>query len=185
MKKKNIIITGSPRSGKSTLLEKVIQDIPQCHGILTREIRNNKNRVGFEMSNMLVRQSSDEPYCVKETIAHVNFETNKKVSRYYVDIKAIDTVLIGMEYSLSQPNFSTDTLLYVDEIGEMQLFSRNFKTMVKTFLDSEYNCLMTMTSVFESAFIDSIRKRNDVIILKLTEGNRIPIEVEIKKLLST
>ena len=44
---KNILITGKPKSGKSTILEKVIFGIPDKVGFITKEIRANGQRTGF------------------------------------------------------------------------------------------------------------------------------------------
>ncbi len=50
MKAKNILITGPPRSGKSTLIEKLVRRIGRpATGFFTREIREGGKRVGFSI----------------------------------------------------------------------------------------------------------------------------------------
>jgi nucleoside-triphosphatase THEP1 len=47
--RKNILITGMPRSGKSTLLKNIISRIEDKVGFITHEIRKNGERTGFEI----------------------------------------------------------------------------------------------------------------------------------------
>ena len=48
--RKNIIITGLPELGKSTLLEKTIPLFTQAFGIITSEVCEEGKRMGFKMS---------------------------------------------------------------------------------------------------------------------------------------
>ena len=66
---KNILITGKPKSGKSTLLKKLIREIPSPHGFITNEMTENGQRYGFE-----IETSAGEKF----TLAQVNFETKFK-----------------------------------------------------------------------------------------------------------
>ena len=64
---KNILITGKPKSGKSTLLKGLITDIPNKTGFVTNEILGESGRVGFEIGTrtgrrtMLARVDSETP----------------------------------------------------------------------------------------------------------------------------
>jgi len=47
---KNILLTGPPGCGKSTIIEKIVQRINlPCTGFFTREMRERGRRVGFSM----------------------------------------------------------------------------------------------------------------------------------------
>jgi nucleoside-triphosphatase len=69
--RKNLLFTGVPGCGKSTLIEKIIEklDRPAC-GFFTREIRERNRRVGFSIttldgrSGILARVGSGGPYRV-------------------------------------------------------------------------------------------------------------------------
>ncbi|UCH07467.1 MAG: hypothetical protein JSV55_00235 [Deltaproteobacteria bacterium] len=53
MAKKNILLTGPPRSGKSTLIEAVIERIKEpVTGFFTREMREGGERVGFSINSL-------------------------------------------------------------------------------------------------------------------------------------
>lgn len=49
----NILITGLPQSGKTTLLKTLLENYPQKTGFFTNEIRENGTRTGFEIETSL------------------------------------------------------------------------------------------------------------------------------------
>lgn len=164
-----ILITAAPGTGKSTLLEKVVSEIPQRSGFLTREIRNEDGkRVGF-----IAIASSGEAF----QIASVTKETPFKVSRYFVDVEGFGKFL----QSLSAPNGSD--LLYVDEIGQMQLFSDKFKEFVKDSLSSSNDFIGTISKVYSDAFTESLKSRKDINIVEITAENRNAVSHELSELL--
>src|SRR3990167_10025965 len=119
---KNIIITGLPRSGKSTLLAKLVLGFDKKVGFITKEILVNQGRVGFEVENHLGQ---------KFTLAHINFETDIQVAKYFVKIESLNEVIPSIT------KFDSEDLLYLDEIGQMQLHSNKFRDLVVAYLNSE------------------------------------------------
>jgi len=166
--RKNILITGIPKSGKSTLLKKVISNIQNKVGFVTNEILGENGRVGFEMETHLGN---------KETLAHINFKTPHKVSRYFVDIKNLESLIPEVFV------FNENDFLYLDEVGQMELFSEEFKGMVTKFLDSRNTCLITLSAVYSNDFIESIKKRHDIILVEITPENREEKAVFITQLI--
>lgn len=168
---KNIIITGEPKSGKSTILWSVISDISHKIGIVTKELRSGDARVGFE---------SETHNSKTALLAHIEHETQHKVSKYFVDTQSLESVLPEVS------TFSEGDLLYIDEIGEMQLLSEQFNTVAQKYLDSTNTCLATLTSVYDNDFTQAIKNRNDVIFVMLTPENRVEqkefIQMLIKKI---
>ena len=49
-------MTGLPKSGKSTLLKKIIETIPNKIGFVTNEILKENERVGFEVETHLGKE---------------------------------------------------------------------------------------------------------------------------------
>lgn len=166
--RKNILITGKPKSGKSTLLTKVISDIPKKVGFITNEVRDNSERTGFEIETSTGR---------KTTLASTTFETQQKVSRYFVDTDRLESVIPEVS------SFPDDDLLYLDEIGQMQLFSGKFKELVTRYLDSQNTLIATISAVYEDDFTKSIKHRKDVILIELSEETREAKEQLITALL--
>lgn len=166
--KKNIIITGMPRSGKSTLLKKVLSGYKEKVGFVTNEILEGGQRVGFE-----VETNAGE----KTVLASVNFNTGFKVARYFVNIENLDRIISRVA------KFEVDDLLYLDEIGQMQLFSENFRDLALKYLDASNICVATLSKVYEDDFTRQIKGRDDAVVVEITEDNRDSVEAYLKDLI--
>lgn len=165
---KNILITGKPRSGKSTLLQKLIQDFSSKVGFITLEIPGRENRMGFEIQTHLGH---------KAVLAHVDLETLYKVSRYGVDIENLNSLIPEVS------DFRENDLLYLDEIGQMELYSDKFRNLVIRYLDANNICIATISSVFEDSFTKLIKNRADVVVVELTLDTREEEERSLRKAL--
>ncbi|HEU5114550.1 MAG TPA: nucleoside-triphosphatase, partial [Candidatus Paceibacterota bacterium] len=164
-----IIITGEPKSGKSTLLFRLISDVKRKQGFHTVEIREQGNRIGFEMI------PSDGSK--KRILAHMKIQSEHQVSKYSVDTKALDEICESVK------KFSPDDLLYIDEIGQMELFSEKFKDLVRSYLSSKNNFIGTLTAVYSDDFTKEIHSRTDTMLFHITEFNREEIYEKIKALI--
>lgn len=165
---KNIVITGASKSGKSTLLRKIISTIPDKVGFVTNEILGEDGRVGFEI----------EAYTGRKTVlAHIDFQTEEKVSKYFVDTRNLESMLPEIA------DFKENDFLYLDEIGQMQLFSEKFKELVLRYLDSPNTCLATLSYVFEDDFTKQIRERGDIVLVEISAEDREEKEEFITQLL--
>lgn len=150
-----ILIIGNPRIGKSTLLRNVIRNIPQKTGFVTNEIRVKNDRVGFEVESHLGNRI---------TFGHIDFRDGLHVGRYGLRIKNLESVFRDMS------GFVRDDVLYIDEIGCMQLFSERFKELVIKFMNSENIFLGTLSQVCHDDFIMTIKHRDDVFLVQLVKG---------------
>jgi energy-coupling factor transporter ATP-binding protein EcfA2 len=83
---KNILVTGSPGCGKSTLIERVVRylDHPVA-GFFTREIREGGRRVGFAVATMDGREG---------VLAHQNIKGAYRVGRYGVRLDDLETLTV-------------------------------------------------------------------------------------------
>lgn len=154
---KNILITGLPKTGKSTLLENLVSGLPRKVGFITREVVNDKGRIGFEIQTHPGN---------KTMLTSVNFLTPFKVSRYCVDIGNLESIIPEISA------FANEDILYLDEIDQMELFSEKFKELVITYLNSPNTCVATVSKIYDDDFMRSIKRRNDVLLVEITEGNR-------------
>lgn len=163
---KNIIIMGLPQTGKSTLLKSVLDSYDgMITGLITTEMRENDKRVGFTMGNYHKRDQIN-PFA--KVIAHVDFDSNIKVSKYRVNISEIN------KQALSQwrVSFTPKYLLYLDEVGEMQMYSQVFTELAQKYLDTPNICIMTVSEKYTCNFIENIKKRDDIELIELTLENR-------------
>ena len=165
---KNILITGMPLSGKSTLLVNVISRIPQKIGFITREVRRLGERVGFEIETHTGRVA---------TLAGTGSNSPLRVARYGVSVQNLDSIIPGVS------SFENEDVLYLDEVGPMQLFSKSFKKLALAFLDSENVCLATVSQTSDDPFIKEVLSRKDVILVTINETDRQEKEVYVNQLI--
>jgi nucleoside-triphosphatase len=167
--RKNILITGLPKSGKSTLLARIISDIPKKVGFVTNEVRVDGERRGFE-----IRTHRGEI----AMLASVDFNAPHKVSKYAVDVKGLDAMIPSVA------TFAPDDLLYLDEIGQMELFSENFKNLVLQYLNAPNPCIATISSIYDDEFTRAIKSREDIVLMHISPESRDEKEKLIRKLLA-
>lgn len=117
--KNNILIAGMPRTGKTTLLKTIISPYHRRVGFITNEVRENGERVGFEIEAHTGRRAM---------LASTHFTSGPQVSRYHVNVENLDGILPEVD------RFSSKDLLYLDEIGQMELYSEQFKRLVLRYL---------------------------------------------------
>ena len=158
MKRKNILFTGIPGCGKSTLIEKIVAGTKRpATGFFTREIREKGRRVGFSINTLDGKQG---------VLAHQNIKSKFKVGKYGVNIQEIDSVAV--------PAMHTDNenlIVVVDEIGKMECFSPLFKDTVSRVLNSK-NPVLGSIALSGGPFITKIKRRDDILIVEVTKDNR-------------
>ncbi len=126
MKQNNIFITGPPRSGKSTLVGEILEEMDlKAQGLRTPDIREGGKRKGFKLVDI---DSGEEGI-----LAHVDVEKGPKVSRYRVDLEDLERLT---ERSLADVSKDCD-IMVIDEIGTMELYSDYFVEKMEQLLDSE------------------------------------------------
>jgi nucleoside-triphosphatase len=107
---KNLLITGIPWSGKTTLFKRLTRELAHRDpiGFYTQEIRKGGVRKGFTLNGL--DGSSG-------VLAHVDFSHDFRVGRYGVDVA-------GFEDFLDRISFSDQNakLVMIDEIGKMECF---------------------------------------------------------------
>lgn len=167
--KRKILLTGEPRVGKTTILRNVIEKIKHKTGFITHEIVGSSGRLGFR-----IETSTGFTYA----LAHVDF-SGPRVSKYGVNISNLDNILPSLY------DYGPDDLLYIDEIGQMQLYSEDFKNLVTTYLTAPNVFLGTISSVFDNEFITSVKGWSDVDIIQVTLENRLNIQSQIQTVVDT
>lgn len=157
--KKNIFITGSPGVGKTTLIQKVLKNIPpdiSCGGFFTNELRESGIRVGFEITTLNGRRG---------ILSHTRFKTKHRVGKYGVDIAGFEDLVLPFLHSEKTQVF------VIDEIGKMECFSEKFCLKMAALLDSE-SPVFGSIALKGGGFIGQVRSREDVEIVSVTHKNR-------------
>lgn len=158
IKKSNILVTGPPGCGKSTLIEKIINRIekPAC-GFFTREIKDKGRRVGFYIHTMDGREG---------ILAHQNIRSQFHVGKYGVNIEDINSLAVSAIIPAQR-----DQVIVIDEIGKMECFSTLFKKTLIQVLDSP-NCVIGSIAQKGDHFIRQIKERSDICLIFVSEKNR-------------
>lgn len=157
-----LLLTGTPGSGKTTAIQKVLARL-QCHpgGFYTRELRRQGRRQGFELVTLDGQVG---------TLAHVDFTGVPRIGRYGVDLQALDR--IGVQ-AIRQAIEGRD-LVVIDEIGSMELLSPAFRQVVLEALASQRPILGSITRR-QSAFTRQVAANPRVQVLRLHPGNRAQV----------
>jgi nucleoside-triphosphatase len=168
--KPNILLTGQPGIGKTTAIRKITERIPSARlrGFLSYEIRECGKRVGFAIETLSGKRG---------TLAHVDFNTGFRVSKYHVSVEDIDSIIIPELRQARESNY----LIIIDEIAKMELFSKLFAPEVRKCLDT--GRVIGTIQKRRGIFLDEVRKRRDVKILELTQSNRDAIPMQVLSML--
>ena len=154
----NVLVTGPPRSGKSTLIEKVVQSINRpATGFFTQELREKGRRVGFSITTLQGKTG---------VLAHQSIRSTFRVGKYGVNLEDLDQIAVP-----SMLPSSLDQIVVVDEIGKMECFSRLFKDTLIQVLSSD-NLVIGSVAIKGDRFIQSIKKRDDVSLISISQNTR-------------
>jgi nucleoside-triphosphatase len=157
--KKNILITGAPGVGKTTLIGKFAEELNdfQPVGFITTEIRDHGTRKGFE----LISLSGN-----KGILSHINIKSPYRVGKYKVNLKGFEAFLNSLPFRNDSVN-----IIIIDEIGKMECFSNFFINIIREILDSA-KVLLATVSLKGSGLIAEIKKRDDIELFVLRKDNR-------------
>ncbi|MEM2136586.1 MAG: NTPase [Candidatus Methanomethylicia archaeon] len=122
-----IAITGRPGIGKSTVCYKVINLLKEhgfiVGGIICPEIRKNGVRIGFKVLDLISGREG--------LLAHINYPSQIRVGKYYVQLKSFEDVAIP---ALSSAVKVADVIVF-DEIGPMELKSDKVLRFLSSSID--------------------------------------------------
>jgi nucleoside-triphosphatase len=157
--KKNILITGIPGVGKTTLVKKILDEQKHLNavGFYTAEIREAGIRKGFELVGLDGQ---------RRVLSHVRIKGPYRVGRYGVDIIGFDEFLDSMNFLDVRAD-----LFVIDEIGKMECFSEKFRSLMRKILDSDTRVIATIAQK-GGGIIAETKSRTDSQLFDLTFENR-------------
>ncbi|MEW6378691.1 MAG: NTPase [bacterium] len=162
--RKNILLTGRPGIGKTTLIHKILSIINgkgregNAAGFFTEEIREGGARKGFRIKTL----SGDAAL-----LSHVTIKSPYRVGKYGINLEEFERVAIP-SIDISQEGTA---IIVIDEIGKMECFSPVFQQKTVEALNSGKRVLATI-ALKGDGFISSLKKRPDVTLIQVTEANR-------------
>jgi nucleoside-triphosphatase len=171
LRKKNLLITGLPGVGKTTLIKKLSEALQSLHpvGFYTEEIREEGVRKGFELMSLEGK---------RKLLSHKEIRSPYKVGQYKVDIKGFEDFLGSISFFDPFTRF-----IIIDEIGKMECLSLRFQEILKEILDSEKWMIGTI-ALKGSGLIAEVKERKDVKLFEITTKNRDSLLKEISDFLN-
>jgi len=153
------LITGPPGVGKTTAIRKVASSLGEdADGFYTEEIREKGSRRGFKI--VTLRGESG-------LLAHMSLGHGPRLGRYRVNLEDLES--IGVRSLLRA--IDSGRVLIVDEIGGMEMLSKEFREAVQRALDSGIDIVATIRERADP-FCDSIKSRSDVTLIRMDGENR-------------
>ena len=171
-----IVLTGAPGVGKTTALIRVAQALNErgvkVGGIVSRELRTNNNnmRIGFEFINLGTNDRN-----VLASIAG----NGPKVGKYFVNIAGCRFAAERLRNSVRNSD-----VIICDEIGPMELKSREFIDSVKDLLDVDKKVIVVVHRNLQHHLTDEFRNKSSLLINLNSENREKVKEILLDKLIA-
>jgi nucleoside-triphosphatase len=161
------LLTGKPGTGKTSLIKQVAADLKdRAGGFYTEEIRSQGSRLGFRLVTLDGQEA---------ILAHVDIRSPHRVSKYGVDIAALDRVgVAALRRAAGQSE-----LIIIDEIGKMELFADNFRAAVREIINGDKKVLGTIM-LASHPWADEIKRHPQVKLVTVTRDNRQRVLEDIR-----
>ena len=181
-------ITGLPRSGKSAVMEKVldmltderqremtmrgiVREHPLLGGVRTEPLLENGERLGYKVINIVTEEEG--------VIAHKSIDSRLRVLGYGLNMEELERVAIpAIQYAVDPCE-----VLVIDEIGKFSVESEAFVSAVRSALEVDMPTLLTLHKKSRHPLLQDIRRRDDGRILEVTPVNRALLPYKIHKLM--
>jgi nucleoside-triphosphatase len=152
-----LLIEARPGAGKTTALsrlaERLRDDGVALSGFVTREMRFEGPRMGFEIETFGGERG---------VLAHVDLPGPPRVGRYGVDLEEFERLALP---ALEDPA----SVVLIDELGKMELASERFRSAVSALFEGDVPIVATVHT-FRHPFTEALKERAEVI--RLTAANR-------------
>lgn len=165
-----LLLTGRPGVGKTTILRQAIEPyLDRAGGFYTTEIRQGGRREGFRIVPLDGAEA---------ILASIHIRSLHRVSRYGVDIEALDRVGVAA----LRRAIVAGKLVVVDEIGKMELFSAAFREALAEAI-SKAPAVLGTVMLASHPFADAIKAQPEARLFTVTKGNREEVLTELQRAL--
>jgi nucleoside-triphosphatase len=165
-----ILLTGPPRCGKTTVVQKVVAGWPgRAAGFYTREVRQAGRRLGFEIVTLAGEAA---------LLSHVDFPGPQRVGKYGVNLENFHKV--ALPHLDWRPGVD---LIVVDEVGKMECLSGRFVSVMERLWRQPVPLLITVAEK-GGGLIAALKAKPDKLLITVTPANRDELPARLSKLLS-
>ena len=182
-------ITGLPRSGKSAVMQKVIEMLVSertdeirargenptavriIAGMRTEPLIEDGERKGYRCIDIVTGEEA--------IMAHKDIDTRTRVFGFGIDKETMNTVAIpAIRTAMDEAE-----VIVIDEIGKFSVESDEFVEIVREALELDKPTVMTLAKKSRHPLLQDIRRRDDARILEVTPVNRALLPYKIHKLM--
>ena len=182
-------ITGLPRSGKSAVMEKVVDmlleerkseilqrggtpdDFNIIGGMRTNPLVENGERVGYKCMDIHTGEEG--------IIAHKDIDTRLRVLGYGLNLETLENVAVpAITFAHEECE-----MIIIDEIGKFAVESEPFVEAVRAALEVDKPTILALHKKSRHPLLQDIRRRDDARILEVTPVNRALLPYKIHKLM--
>jgi nucleoside-triphosphatase len=165
-----ILLTGKPGCGKTTLIRRLLEDYPGgVGGFYTQEIREGGRRKGFEIITL------DGGHGI---LAHVDIQSSQRLGKYRLDLHALERLAVPAIREAA----ARGALVVIDEIGPMEIRSKEFRQVVIQTIQRGAKVLGTIVRR-STPFTDEIKRMPGVQVIEITIANRQETQTSIQNML--
>ncbi|MGB9169219.1 MAG: NTPase [Nitrososphaeraceae archaeon] len=149
-----IVLTGAPGVGKTTLVIRVAGALKErglkVGGIVSRELRTNNIRTGFEVIDLTTND--------RNILASIN-GNGPKVGKYFVNFEGCRFAAERLTNAIKNSD-----IIICDEIGPMELKSREFIDVVKNLLNVDKKVIVVVHQKLPHLLIDEFKNKSSLLI---------------------
>ncbi|HFC97264.1 MAG TPA: dTMP kinase [Thermosulfurimonas dismutans] len=158
--RKKVLVHGLPGTGKTTLIERIVQKLPGVkRGFVTREVREGGRRIGFKIYTLDGR----EAWLAKKGRGW------PQLGKYRVFLEAFEKLALS---SLKpDPSAPGPVIFVVDEIGKMEIFSEAFRQRIRELLSGP-EPLLASVGYGKVPFLEEVLRLEGPIFCEVTPDNR-------------
>lgn len=149
-----LAITGDPGIGKSTVIMRVVEELKKrglkVGGIVSKEVRSNNTRIGFEFIDL----ATNERRTLASTVGN-----GPRVGRYVVNLDGCSFASRRLISAIKDSD-----VIICDELGPMEFKSKEFIDCTNDLLETDKTVIIVVHKRLQHPIIDQFKKRANFII---------------------